>query len=133
MEKIVFWKDKSERLINPALFSTIAESFAVEIARDNNNRGNPNKPTQLRKFFDEIVRLNMEAKSNPEAWNHVLPLVHMVTAKAAYAMGRNLISDTFLSFIRNSVEQTETPEDLNLFVSFFESFIGFYKLHGPSK
>jgi len=132
MEKIVFWKDKENRVIDPELFSKTAETFAREIASDNNNSRSANKRTQIRKFFDEISSLNMQAKTNPDGWMGILPLVHMVTAKAAYASGRKLISDNFLNFIKQSVEQVKTSEDLDVFASFFESFIGFYRLHGPS-
>ena len=132
MEKIEFWKDRAKRIIDPALFSAKAESFAMEIAQDNANYRSVNKRTQLRKFFDEIVSLNMQAKTNPEGWESILPLVHMVTAKAAYAKGRKLISDNFLKFIRESVDQVELSEDLDVFTSFFESFIGFYRFHGPA-
>jgi len=132
MEKIEFWKDRDAKIIDPELFSKKAEAFAMEIAQDNNNFRNANKRTQLRKFFDEIVSLNMQAKTNPDGWHGILPLVHMVTAKAAYASGRKLISDNFLKFIKESVEQVQSPEDLDIFASFFEAFIGFYRLHGPS-
>ncbi|MEA1967976.1 MAG: type III-A CRISPR-associated protein Csm2 [Thermodesulfobacteriota bacterium] len=132
MEKIVLWKDRANGTIDPTLFSTKAENFAQQIAQDNQNARSLNKRTQLRKFFDEIVSLNMEAKTNPNGWSSIFPLVHMVTAKAAYAKGRNLISDNFLQFIRESVEQVEKPEDLDVFASFFESFIGFYRFHGPT-
>lgn len=132
MEKIVFWKDRESRIIDPELFSKKAELFAQEIAQDNRKFRNSNKRTQLRKFFDEIISLNMQAQANKVGWSNILPLVHMVTAKAAYAQGRKLISDNFMKFIKNSVEQVQSPEDLNVFASFFESFIGFYRLHGPS-
>lgn len=59
-------------------------------------------------------------------------MVHMLTAKAAYAQGRELISQSFMDFIRDSVDQIEDRKDLNLFSNFFEAFMGFYRLHGPS-
>ncbi len=118
--------------MDPLLFSQIAETFALHIAQENRTeKGYPNKRTQLRKFFDEVVSLNMATKANPDNWPNQLPLVHMLTAKAAYAQGRNLISKGFLKFIRNSVEQIERPEDLEVFTTLFESFVGFYRLHGP--
>ncbi|SLM32391.1 conserved hypothetical protein [Desulfamplus magnetovallimortis] len=132
MEKIILWKDRDKKLMDPMLFSRIAENFALQIAEENRTeRGGPNKRTQLRKFFDESVTLNMAAKANPANWPNQIPLVHMLTAKAAYAHGRKLISKGFLEFIRNSVEQIERPEDLEVFTTFFESFVGFYRLHGP--
>jgi CRISPR-associated protein Csm2 len=133
MDKIEFWKDRGKKIIDPELFSKKAENFALEIAKDNEQSRGVNKRTQLRKFFDEIVNLNMRAKTSPHGWENILPLVHMVTAKAAYAKGRKLISDNFLNFIKESVNQVEEPCDLDVFNSFFESFIGFYRLHGPSK
>ena len=133
MGKIEFWKDRGKKIIDPELFSRRAEAFAIEIAQDNRNQKKFNKPNQVRKFFDEVVRLNMQAKSDYNGWTGILPLVHMITAKAAYASGRDLISKNFLNFIKDSVNQVESPEDLDVFASFFESFIGFYKLHGPDK
>ena len=127
MEKIVFWKDREKQLIDPQLFSKTAENLAKEIAEDKKS----NKRTQLRKFYDEVVRLNMLSKSRPNEWEQLLPMVHMVTAKAAYAKGRKLISDGFLRFLKNSIEQIKKPEDLNVFSNFFEAFMGFYRLHGP--
>ena len=132
MEKIIFWKDREKQLVDPQLFSKTAETLAKEIAEDSRNIKNSNKRTQIRKFYDEIVRLAMLSKSRSGEWDHLLPLVHMITAKAAYANGRNkLISDNFLQFLRTSIEQIKKPEDLNIFSNFFEAFMGFYRLHGP--
>jgi CRISPR-associated protein Csm2 len=132
MEKITFWKDREKQLIDPELFSKTAENLAKKIAEDNKEKSSSNKRTQIRKFYDEIVRLDMLSKSRPNEWEQLLPMVHMITAKAAYANGRKkLISDNFLQFIRTSIEQINNPEDLNVFSNFFEAFMGFYRLHGP--
>ena len=133
MDKIEFWKDKDKQIVDPGLFSSQAEVFAKKMAGDHeNSRGKVNKRTQIRKFFDEVVHLDMTAKSRPDDWSSILPLVHMMTAKAAYASGRVLVSDSFLQFIKQSVEQVDDPKDLSVFATFFEAFIGFYRLHGPS-
>jgi CRISPR-associated protein Csm2 len=131
MEKIIFWKDREKQIVDPELFSKTAEDLAKKIAEDSINVRNSNKRTQIRKFYDEIVRLSMLSKSRPNEWEELLPMVHMVTAKAAYANGRKLISEGFLRFLRNSIEQIKKPEDLNVFSNFFEAFMGFYRLHGP--
>lgn len=125
--KITLWKDKEKGIIDPKLFSDKANEFAVKLSSDFKK----DKRTQLRKFYDEIIRLNMLAKSNPDAWDNVLPFVHMVTAKAAYAKGRELISDDFLEFVKSGIDQIDSPNDLNVFASFFEAFLGFYKMHNP--
>lgn len=63
---------------------------------------------------------------------YYIALVHMLVAKAAYAEGRKLVSNEFVGFIRYSVEQIGTQKDLEVFVNFFEAFMGFYRLHGPN-
>ena len=133
MDRIELWKDREKRIIDPELFSKVAEDWAKKINSDRTQNGKKkdkiNRRTQLRKFYDEVVRLSTLAKSRPKQWENILPMVHILTAKAAYARGRDLISS---NFIRGSVEQVKEPEDLDLFANFFEAFMGFYRLYGPS-
>ena len=131
MEKVVFWKDRDRRTIDPTLFSAQAEETAKRIRRDHDRSPKANKRTQIRKFYDEVLRLDQLAQSAASQWETVLPQVHMLVAKAAYAKGRELISDDFLSFIRGSIAQIEKPEDLSVFANFFEAFMGFYRMYGP--
>ncbi len=139
MSEIRFWVNKEEKTVEPTLFSSQAEELARKIAKDNEERKSENKRTQLRKFYDEVTRLDVMAKgldmgreADKKRWSDILPLVHMLTAKAAYAKGRRLISKRFLKFIKSSVEKVEAPGDLSVFAGFFEAFMGFYRLHGPS-
>lgn len=133
MEKIELWKDRENKKIDPTLFSVKAEDLAKELAGDcEQSRKKLNKRTQVRKFYDEVVRLNMEAKNNSADWDAILPLVNMIIAKAAYAKGRDLVSNNFLNFMRSSIEQVKEPQDLAVFANLFEAFYGFYKLHCPA-
>jgi CRISPR-associated protein Csm2 len=140
MEPILFWKDESKTAIEPTLYSHRAEEMAKTMTKDHEaSRRRNNRRTQIRKFYDEVVRLDAEArKLNPDVdkdrqrWDDILPLVHMLTAKTAYANGRELVSDNFMAFMKNSVEQITEPRDLRIFATFFEAFMGFYRLHGPS-
>lgn len=131
MQKIDLWKDPEKKTLDPGLFSKTAEDLARAIGKEWKENQSLNKRAQLRKFYDEVVRLNSKTKSNPKEWQNILPLVHMITAKAAYAKGRNLVSEGFMNFIRDSINQIEQPEDLTVFSNFFEAFMGFYRLHGP--
>jgi len=133
MEKIDLWKDRDKGKLDPILFSEKAESIAKLFAEDCKRVKKVNKISQIRKFYDEIIRLNMEAKNKEADWDSVLPLVNMIIAKAAYARGRELISENFLTFIKQSVNQIELPKDLSVFANLFEAFYGFYKLHCPEK
>lgn len=137
MSAITLWQDSEKKIINPLLFSDIAEKFAQDIGGEgkDDRRRKLNKGTQLRRFYDEIVRLQSQAKSlqekDSEKWANLLPYIHMLVAKAAYAQGRELVSPSFVSLLKSGISQIETRRDLTIFANFFESFMGFYKLHGP--
>lgn len=133
MSEITLWKDKDKKLVDPTLFSTKAEDLAKNLAVDSDHsRKKANKRTQIRRFYDEVLRLDSEAKARPEQWDNILPRLHMLTAKAAYARGRELVSENFVSFIRTSINQIDRQEDLVVFANFFEALMGFYRLHGPA-
>ncbi len=135
MERIRFWKDEGKKTVDPMLFSKKAEELSKLLAAEcENSRGKKiNKRTQIRRFYDEVIRLGMAAKSQKSDWDSILPLVHMLVAKAAYARGRELVSDTFVEFIRSSIEQVKDPKDLGVFSNFFEAFMGFYRADCPVK
>lgn len=133
MATIQLWRNeeaKEARELDPALFFQVAEQLAKDIdIEGQDNRGNPkwNKSTQLRRFFDELVRLNMQAQAKEEDWGMIKPRVHMIVAKAAYAKGRDLVTDKFVTLVRDGITQVDSREDLQVFTNFFESFMGFYK------
>ena len=137
MSEITLWQDSEKKIINQKLFSEVAEKFAREIGKEgtDDRRRKLNKGTQLRRFFDEIIRLQSLAKSLPEKdtekWANLLPYIHMLVAKVAYAQGRGLVSPSFVNLLKSGISQIETRRDLTIFANFFESFMGFYKLHGP--
>lgn len=128
--EIKFWKDKDKNLIDPELFSNVAGSLAKEIARESNDR--TNTPTQLRKFYDEVIRFDGIIKTKPEEFDQLLPYIKMLNAKAAYAHaresgGKPLISSKFKDFISNSLKNVNSREDFDVLSSLFEAFMGFYK------
>ncbi len=133
---ITFYKDKEKKILNPTLFSNVAEKLAENIyksglqtKRDGSQKLERNKRTQIRKFYDEVIRFNSLAnsKTNPEAWENILPYVNMLIAKVAYAEGRNHVTKEFTGFLKNCVEETEDEKDMAVFANFFEAFMGFYR------
>jgi CRISPR-associated protein Csm2 len=125
MVDVSFYKNKEKRTLKPDLFSTTAESLAKEFSADERI----NKRSQVRKFYDEVVRLNSLAKTNPESWDDILPYVNMLIAKATYAEGRKLVTGDFVKFIQNAISQVQTQKDLDVFANLFEAFMGFYRKH----
>ena len=129
---IEFYSDESQKTIKPELYSTIADDLAKTLAKEQESVRGVNKRTQLRKFYDEVVRLDADAKTHTDNWEDILPAIHMLSAKAAYAKGRTLVSDTFLEFMQTCIKKIDTPRDLQTFANLFEAVMGFYRLHGPS-
>ena len=125
--EIKFWKDKNKKQIDPDLFSNKAEMLAKVIFNESTSK--LNKPTQIRKFYDEVLRFGSMIKTNPEEFEIILPYIKMINAKVAYAMGRDLISKGFKDFISESLTQIKDKEDFDVFASLFESFMGFYKFY----
>jgi CRISPR-associated protein Csm2 len=132
---ISFWTDEGQ--INPELFSGVAEKWARTVCdaglkqdRRGKKKLDRNKITQLRKFYDEALRYK-ELVRNGESINDVLPYLMMLNAKAAYAEGRELITKEFSNMLRTGLEQIESnrPESIEIFVNFFEAFMGYYKYY----
>jgi CRISPR-associated protein Csm2 len=134
MATIKLWKDKQKGLLDPELFSKDADLIAKEISDEGKReRKEKNKSTQLRRFFDEVVRLNTQAQTDKDNinWNMILPHVHMLIAKIAYAQGRELVTPSFVDLMRSGITQIEDKKDLQVFTNFLEAFMGFYKAYRP--
>lgn len=139
---IQFWEDRAKKIPKTDLFSKVAEDSAKLVQKESEDAARDkkevNKPTQLRKFFDEIVsfeaRYRMasgKAGSDEERariFKQQLPFAHMLVPKAKYAEARNLVSKGFVELIKSAViDNLKEPEDLRMLKSFFEAFTGYYR------
>lgn len=130
--EVKLWLDKKTKRIDAELFSSTAEDLAKLLNQERiASRDKANKPTQIRKFYDEVLRFQGQIQANRQAeeFQKLLPYIKMMNAKAAYAMGRDLVSGTFKDFISQSVAQVSEPDDFDVFAGFFEAFMGFYKFY----
>ncbi|SDN98399.1 CRISPR-associated protein Csm2 [Desulfonauticus submarinus] len=133
MDKIKLRNDDGS--INYLAFSEIAEKKAELIDRValRNKKGDKqnNKSSQLRKFYDELFKINQRGMNyNNNEWQKIiLPQLHMLIPKAVYAQGRKLVTHHFVDMIKNLITQVKTKDDLQLAVDFFEAFIGFYRIY----
>ncbi|KAB2935121.1 MAG: type III-A CRISPR-associated protein Csm2 [Candidatus Contendobacter sp.] len=127
--KIVFTKP-----LNPDLFNGVARQVAETIAENRNT----NKPSQIRKFYDELclweTKVNQDPQKSEACFAEYLPFILMLNAKVAYAHGRKpmLVDANFVKLIGHCLQQVEKPETLRICKIFFEAFLGFYKELRPS-
>ena len=122
---------KLARPLDPELFNGTARQAAKLIA---NADRDANKPTQLRRFYNELVLWDIrvqqvKASERSQKFQDFLPFIRMINAKAAYAEGRKpkLVTTDFVYLMRNTLAQVTDPETLTHCKLFWEAFIGFYK------
>jgi len=116
--------------ITPELFSETAKTCANVIA-ENGRKGDRNKPTQLRRFYDEICLWHEKIGNDKTRFDENLPFIHMLAAKVAYANGRKLVDDSFLQLIETCLKEVTNLQTFNNFKFFMEAFMGFYKMYKP--
>lgn len=129
--------------IRDDLFSDIAREKANEIYQSGlDPRGNQqkNKSTQLRKFYDELVmwtdKVHAVGKLDPGQksadvrafrYRDSAPFIKMMTAKVAYARGRNHVDESFEAMFSHCIKSVSDAETLKHAKLFMEAFMGFYK------
>jgi CRISPR-associated protein Csm2 len=119
--------------IGADLFDGVAKESAHSIASDRRT----NKPTQLRKFYDEIImwdtRINSQADAEKrnELFKDSLPFIRMMNAKVAYAKGRRLVDENYVKLMNHCLNEVKSPETMRNFKLFIEAFMGFYKVERP--
>jgi CRISPR-associated protein Csm2 len=118
---------QGDKPLNPELFDTVAQKVAKTIGK--NQRGN--KPSQIRKFYDELVMWEEKVRQSPDKFDEFLPFIRMLNAKAAYAEGRNNVDPKFSNLISHCLGQVDSVETLHNFKLFFEAFLGFFKMENP--
>ncbi|HHT9125980.1 MAG TPA: type III-A CRISPR-associated protein Csm2 [Candidatus Brocadiia bacterium] len=140
--EVKFYSDQKKEVLNAELFSSHAEEWAKSVCesglkeKKDKKTGKvkkvleKNKSSQIRKFYNEVLKYTKDLKSG-EDYKLILPYMKMLNAKTAYAEGRKLITDEFKSFIKLSIGHLteDKPETLELFASFFEAFMGYYKYY----
>ena len=91
-----------------------------------------NKPTQIRKFYDAIFKLNQRARAGATNWPSIVAQLHRQLALVHYAKGRKLVTDTFVSMMEELIKAVNRPEDLQVITDFLETFMAYYKECRPN-
>jgi CRISPR-associated protein Csm2 len=78
------------------LFNTDAEAVARRLGQA---AGHLNKPTQIRRFYDELVGWQERIDGDDEKFRQYEAFIKMLNAKVAYAKGRKLVDDQFVDVV----------------------------------
>lgn len=116
-----------QKELDAELFNSIVQKAAQWVASDRN----ANKPTQLRRFYNEILLWESKVRQQPDRFNEYLPFIRMINAKVAYAKGRDLVDDSFLKLLEHTLKAVNDDKSMGTCKLFWEAFMGFYKLERP--
>ncbi|MBF0145416.1 MAG: type III-A CRISPR-associated protein Csm2 [Magnetococcales bacterium] len=119
----IFKRIRFGEQLDPDLFDGVAK----DVAKSLNNK-NTNKPTQLRRFYDEICLWAEKVAVEEGRFEEYIPFIRMMNAKAAYAKGRNnLVDDGFVKLMNHCLGQVKDAKSMGRFKLFMEAVMGFYK------
>ncbi|QYM92092.1 type III-A CRISPR-associated protein Csm2 [Dickeya zeae] len=104
-------------------FDTDAQKFAEQLEQ----RGKKDKPTQLRRFYDQLQQLEQRINGDKNTFDTYLPEIRMISAHLAYAEGRELISEEFCKTMQNLIRSIDTCQHLKNGRLFFEATLGFLR------
>ncbi|WP_373796418.1 type III-A CRISPR-associated protein Csm2 [Neisseria dentiae] len=109
------------------IFSTVAQEAAEHIQDFKKN-----KPTQLRKFYDELAMWHdkvFQAADRADEYQKAAPFIQMLKAKAAYAKGRDHVNEQFVGLFNHIIGEINSADSLKNAKLFFEAVLGFRKAH----
>lgn len=125
LAKLVFSGEKE----HIELYNSTAEAMALALST---NQNAANKPTQMRRFFDELTLWHQRARDCDDSqFNELLPRIKMLKAKAAYAKGRKHVDETFFEMVKKMIDPLSSKKELERAKLFFEAVLGFSKMHNP--
>ena len=119
----------SQETPDPDLYDTQAEKFAHAFDDEAKKAGQSeqNKTTQLRRFYDELVRWQECVNGDDEKFRQYEAFIRMLNAKVANAKGRKLVGEEFAKWFRDCIRETTNARALNHFRLHFEAVLGFLK------
>lgn len=106
------------------LFDATASAIAAELAHAKDKF---NRPTQIRRFYDELVTWQQRIRDNEDAFKKYEAFIRMMNAKVAYAKGRELVDANFEHWFGEGIKATTSARSLKHFRLHFEAVLGFLK------
>jgi len=89
------------------------------------------KGTQIRKFYDEVLRLKLkiESANNPEEkFKEILPYIKMLIPKVVYSKNKGNANEAFEQFIE-SIRDINELRKFTVFCDLFECVVAYCKIY----
>ena len=104
--------------------SQLAEEFAN--AKEERDKL---KPTQLRRVFHDLKRLEQKARRRQQAFTEVRTALALTLPELAYAYGREVIPRPFYDLVKALLQRVQDVNDLQRLVALLSVLLAYHKYH----
>ncbi len=110
------------------LIEELITEFPMKLAKYFTKDSGKNKPSQIRKFFDQTKLIESKLKIKKDFNNSKVELLQIIPL-ANNAKGRNHISQEFFDFLKINIDESIKSETnlIKGFIPHFQALIGYYK------
>ncbi len=115
-----YFEDKEKRTLK----SEYIVKYPIHIVK-NLKDGDKNKSSQLRKYYDFVVRIKDTLKYDIKTFDEVYPEINKLDYHSTYAESRNKVTKYFVDFIKKNLQNIHTKEDFFAFATHFEAIIAY--------
>jgi len=128
---VKYYKDEEKKILDADLLDEKAKERAISFKQL--------KPTQMRRFYDEIkaierkIMTGKDIEECEENFKRDRALIVMLKAKAVYAEKRGVSPREFTQFVFDHVGSVQDLKDFKGFVKAFEAVVAFHKFFAPER
>lgn len=115
-----YFKDSSKK--------TLRCEYVVEYPKhivENLKFKDKNKSSQLRKFYDYVIRIKDTIKYDTKTFDEVITEINKLDYYASYAETRGKVTKYFVDFIKENLKNINGKEDFLAFSTHFEAVIAY--------
>lgn len=120
-----FYTDPEKEKLDPDFVLLYAKEVAANL--DIEGRGDVNKRTQIRKYYDYLKRVEQKLCRYDMDYTYIKADVASLHAKVKYAMDRKVVSKQFVLFLDHALPQIKDAKDFKAFMKHFEAVIAYMK------
>lgn len=120
-----YYKDSEKKKLDPGFIVKYAKDIAWNL--DAEGGSNMNKRTQIRKYYDYLLRVSKKLEHYGMDYSYVAADVFELLPKAQYAVSRKVAGVLFAKFIDKNVTAIQDAEDFKAFQKHFEAIVAYMK------
>ena len=116
-----YFEDKNKEILKCEYIVEYPKHIVLNLIRNKDK----NKSSQLRKYYDYIVRIKDTLKYDNQIFNKVHVEINRLDYYVSYAESRGKVSRYFVDFIKKNLKNIKTKEDFFAFLKHFEAIIAY--------